>query len=182
MAIRRVFTPSATADVVAILDEQGNQVFSGARALGVSISSEIKYMTHPVDTGGNVTDHRIILPDVITLAVILTPEAYRSTYQEVRQAARNSTALIVQTKANTFENMRIAQYPTEEDPALFNTITMNIGLREIQFDNPRTVLLPQASVANPADTSTVDRGEQPVQQPSASVASRGLDSLRSFNQ
>ena len=87
MAILDAFIPTATADLVSILDADGNQVFETASPLKASLSPEIKYMTHPVETGGNITDHRIILPDVVTVSLVLEAgklSRYVSTDKAVR--------------------------------------------------------------------------------------------------
>lgn len=160
MAIRFGALAGSAADAVAIFYEAGLQAFSGARPIRVSVGPSIKYMTHPQEDGGNVTDHRIIEPDTVVIGMILEPATYRQTYQEIKTAARASVPLIVQTRSDTFVNMYIDSYPSEEDPALFDTITMNISFREIQTEAAQIQTLPAESVENSADSSTVDRGTQ----------------------
>ena len=159
MTILSAFIPTETADLVAILNVDGEQVFARARPLKASISPEIKYMTHPVEKGGNITDHRVILPDIVTLSVVLEAGNYRDTYQAIKQAARSSIPFIIQTKSDTFNNMQITAYPSEEDPTFFDTLLVNVAFREIQFDAAQIQILAPDAVSNNADTSTVDRGE-----------------------
>ncbi len=164
MTIPNAFIQNDTADLVAILDINGAQVFETASPLKATIKPEIKYMTHPVEDGGNITDHRIILPNVVAITLVLEAGNYRDTYQQIKQSAVESTPFIVQTKSDTFNNMRIAEYPSEEDPQYFDTVIVNLVFREIQFDSARIQLLPPESVADPSDASTVDRGEQQGQE------------------
>lgn len=161
MALNFFGLAGRSADVVGIFDESGAvQIFTGARAITATISQNIRYMKHPQEDGGNVTDHRIIEPVAINLNTILDPVNYRSTYQAIKAAAISSTLLTVQTKTDTFSNMVIAAFPSEESPALFDTISINFTLEEIQFEGARVQELPPEEVENPSDTSTVDRGTQ----------------------
>lgn len=161
MAIRAISQAGEAADIVAIFDAvSGIQLFEGARPIKASVSQNIRYMKHPQEDGGNVTDHRIIEPTAIALNTILDPNNYRSTYQRIRTAARESTFLTVQTKTDTFTNMVIAGYPSEEDPALYDTITMNLTLEEIQTEGAQVQILATTQVRNASDSSTVDRGAQ----------------------
>lgn len=171
MAITDVFGLFAGEDIVSILDESGEQAFALARPVSVSVGPEIQYMTHPVENGSVITDHRVVLPVLINMTVILAAGNYRDTYQEIRQAAIESRAFVVQTKSNTFNNMQITAYPSEEDTALFDTVTVNLSFREIQFDNARTQVLSQNQVSNPADSSTTNRGDQSGTSVSDSVGS-----------
>lgn len=182
MTIKRETLSTSTGDVVAVIDDSGNQVFPGARSIRASINGEIRYMIHPLEDGSSTADHKIVLPDAVTLAVILDPEGYRSTYQEIKRIARDDVNLTVQTKSDTFLNMRIESYPAEEDPRMYDTIRMQIGLRSIETERPTSVLLAVSDVASPSDASTVQRGEQSPTEPEASVAARAADNMAEFLQ
>lgn len=180
MSIKNSKVVSPTADVVSVLDDTGQQVFAGAQAIRASIGGQIKYMIHPLEDESTTSDHKINLPDTVSLSVILSPESFRDTYQEIKRIARDGVPLTVQTKSDTFINMHIESYPSEESTALFDTIAMTIGLREIETETPTTVLLSVNDVANPDDSSTIARGEQSGKVPEASIAARGLDSITEF--
>ena len=68
--------------------------------------------------------------------------------------------LTIQTKTDTYANLYLQDIPHEEDPALFDTITMILQFIETQIATVQVLALPPAAVANPADTSTSERGEQ----------------------
>ncbi len=160
MTIANANIPAASGDLVAILDSSGNQVFPLAQPLSASVDPEIRYMVHPVENGGSIIDHRVVLPVIVNVELVLTAGNYRNTYQDIRQAAEESRQLIVQTKSSTFSNMYITAYPSEENSNFFDTIVVNLTFREVQFDTARTQTLSQDQVRNPADSSTVNRGEQ----------------------
>ena len=153
--------PSASADVVAILEaETGRQVFSGARPMKVAVSESAKLLSHPLENGAIIIDHRLILPVGLSVSMILEAERYRDTYQEIRQLFRTSTRLAVQTKTETYTNLYLQDIPHEEDPALFDTIAIILEFIEAQFARVQVLDLPPASVAAANDSSTNEQGEQ----------------------
>ncbi len=184
MALIDALIPSASADIVAIFPEAQEvdvfglvtvpgfiplQVFEDARPMRVQVSEPSKYMNHPLEDATIVTDHRIILPVEITISFILRPENYRNTYLLIRQAYLSAFRFSVQTKANTYTGMYISDIPHEEDPAFFDTITMVVQFREVQFFQAQSQLLSDSNVINAIDASTISRGEQ---LPSSSTASQ----------
>ena len=161
MALYNALTPSASDDVVAVMDaETGRQIFVGARPIKTTVEESSELMRHPLEEGATIVDHRIILPISISMSVILTSEDYRETYQEIRRLFRQSTRMTVQTKTDTYENLYLQNIPHEEDPALFDTITMILQFIETQIAIVQELSLPPAAVANPADVSTSARGQQ----------------------
>ena len=161
MALFDARDPTASADVVAILEtDTGRQLFTGARPLKATISESAKLLTHPLEDGGNIVDHRIILPIGISLSCILDAETYRETYQEIRRSFRQSMRLTVQTKTDTYTNLYMQDIPHEEDPALFDTITMIVQLIEALTTDVQIQALPPQAVLSANDASTAERGEQ----------------------
>ncbi len=178
MALFNAQTPSASADLVAVTEgDTGRQVFQGARPLRVSVAESAKLMAHPLEDGSNIVDHRIVLPIGVSLSVILRANDYRETYQEIRRIFRRSTRLTIQTKTDTYPNLYLQDIPHEEDPALFDTITMILQFIETQIAVVQVLALPPAAVANPADTSTSERGEQTT----TDAGNRGSLLFRVFN-
>ena len=161
MALFNAFTPTKSADVVAVINaDTGLQVFPGARPIKATVSESAKLMAHPLEDGSNIVDHRIILPIGISLAVILDAETYRDTYQEIRRLFRESVRMTIQTKTHTYQNLYMQDIPHEEDTALFDTVTMILQFIETLVATVQILALPPAAVRDPADTSTSDRGEQ----------------------
>ena len=161
MALFNALIPSASADVVAVLDATtGRQVFVGARPLKATVAESAKLLTHPLEDGSTIVDHRIILPIGLSISCVLRADDYRETYQQIRRLFRESVRLTVQTKTDTYTNLYLQDIPHEEDPALFDTITMVLQFIETQIARVQILALPPAAVAAPADTSTSDRGEQ----------------------
>jgi len=155
--------PTASVDVVAILDQNFNQLFRLARPIKASIKEESKIMEHPLETGATVVDHSIILPVQIELSMMLTNGEYRDVYQSIRQVFRNRDLLIVQTKSGVYENQIIESCPHEEDPEQYDAIALALKLREVQLVAAQVVRLSTKTVRNPKNASTVDKGQQQPQ-------------------
>lgn len=161
MALFNALLPTKAADVVAIFDaNSGRQLFADARPMKATIAESAKLMTHPIEDGETVVDHRIILPVGLSLSMIITADRYRETYQEIRQTFRDTIRLSVQTKTATYTNLYLQNIPHEEDPAVFDTITIILEFIEALFVRVQIQALPPAAVLNPADSSTSDNGEQ----------------------
>jgi hypothetical protein len=143
-------------DTVAVYTQDFTQVFRDARAIKAVVKEQAKVMEHPVESGAIITDHRIILPTEIELSLILTPATYRETYDQINQYYLEGTLLIVQTRSGIYLNQLIYSMPHEEDTNLFNTITLALGLKQVQFVTAQYTTTPR----NPKNTNTTQRGAQ----------------------
>jgi hypothetical protein len=152
-------------DTVAVYTQDFTQVFRDARAIKAVVKERAKVMEHPVESGAIITDHRIILPTEIDLSLILTPATYRETYDKINQYYLQGTLLIVQTRSGIYVNQLIHAMPHEEDPNLYNTITLALGLKEVQFVTAQFTTTPR----NTKNSNGVNRG---VQQPTAPTGSQ----------
>jgi len=150
------FIPSFNIDNVAVFSQEYVQLFRDARPIKAVIKESSKLMEHPIENGAVVTDHRIVLPIEIQLSMILTPDTYRQTYDEIRQLYAEGTLLIVQTRSGVYINQLIQDMPHEEDPTIFDTITLALSLKQVQMVTAQYTTLPRS----PKNTNTVDRGAQ----------------------
>ena len=149
-------------DTVAVFTQDFIQIFRDARAIKAVVKENAKVMEHPVESGAIITDHRIILPVEIELSLVLTPATYRETYDQINQYYLDGTLLIIQTRSGTYENQLIHSMPHEEDTNLFNTITLALGLKQVQFVTAKYTTSPR----NPKNSNTKQRG---AQQPTAAT-------------
>lgn len=154
-----ILLPSAASDVVAVYDQNFNQVFATARPIKATYDRKSKTMEHPVEDGSTITDDRVLLPTDIQLSLILRSEDFRSAYDEIEQLYLNGTLLTVQGRTKTFRNMLIEKMPHDEDPALFDVIALALSLHEVQFVTATFGKLPASKVKKPTNASTVDRGQ-----------------------
>lgn len=161
--------PNAASDVVAVYDADFNQVFTEARPMKAMVNESSKTMEHPVETGITITDHRIILPIEIELSMVLASDAYRSVYEQIKQLFLDATLLTVQTKAGTHQNMIIESLPRDESPDMFTAVAVGLRLKEVKFVTAKFGTLPEKSVSDKAQSSTVNRGEQQPTNPSGAA-------------
>jgi hypothetical protein len=148
--------PSAATDYVAIFDQNYNQLFSNARAIKAVVKEQAKVMEHPVESGAVITDHRIILPVEIDLSLILATEDYQDVYTQIRQYYFNATLLIVQTRSGIYQNQLISGLPHEEDPSMFDALSIALSLKQVQFVVAQYGTVPKAA----SNSNTINRGTQ----------------------
>jgi hypothetical protein len=159
MGLLDIRLPNASADVVAVFDQNFRQVFSGARPMKAEVKETAKLMEHPVETGVTITDHRIIDPIEIQILFHVGTDQYRSIYEEIKKYFNNATLLTVQTRTSNYANMLIQELPHGEVPEVFDAIVMNLSFKEVLFVEAQFSTLPAKKVANPANASTKDRGQ-----------------------
>lgn len=167
-------------DVVGVYDDTFRQLFEAARAIKASVKEDSKLMEHPVETGATITDFSIILPIEIELSLIASGvDAYRAVYGQIKQAFSGRNVLAVQTWTGLYRNMIIQSMPHEEDPALADAIAIALKLKEVVIVEAQYAALPARKVRNPANSSTVARGQQ--QPRTTSEARRGSILYGVFN-
>jgi|ERR1700733_751634 len=148
--------PLKAFDTVAIFDQSYNRLFPNASSIKATIKETAKTMEHPIETGAIITDHRIIMPVEIELALILLSFDYQNTYSTIKQFYLNATLMVVQTRSGIYENQMIASMPHEEDPTQFDVITLILGLKQVLFVAPQYGVVPKL----PKNSTTVRRGAQ----------------------
>lgn len=149
-------------DDVCVLDASLSQVFENARAIKATVRETSKAMEHPLEDGTTATDHRILEPAEVELSLVIAGEDYRATFQQVREYFRRGELLTVQTRVASYPSMMITGMPHEESPDAVDSVTLALTLKEV------TLIAAQFSdlkVARPADSKTVQRGEQQPQEP-----------------
>lgn len=150
-------------DVTGVFDANLNQVFPGARPMRALVRDVASFPKQPLESGASVSDNRIFEPIEIELSMILTPETVEDIYQQMRTAYQSTTALSVQTLVQTYPDMYIQGLPFDATPAVFDTISVSLKLRQIQFVEAQYAALPASRVAKPGNSSTVHTGQRTPQ-------------------
>jgi hypothetical protein len=148
--------PTPALDVVGVYDGY-SQVMRSARPVKAGVKEESKLMEHPLESGAAVTDHKVTQPVEIELMSTLLPADYLSAFQEIRLLFLTGAPLTVRTKAFAYKNMVIAGMPHEENPEVYDSITMTIKLKEVLRVTAKFEAVFQAQ--NAPQGSTADRGE-----------------------
>lgn len=152
------------------------QLFTNARPVRATIRETSKVMEHPLETGTSIADHHIINPVEMDIQLIVTNSTsglvnsvlngaivqnYASTFNQIRQAFVNATLLTVKTRVGTYSNMIIADMPHEEDPDMFDVITIGLHLKQVLFVAPGTNTISQAfQPLDPLNSNTITGGLQ----------------------
>jgi hypothetical protein len=169
--------PSYATDYVAVFDQNYTQIFKQARAIKATIKEQAKVMEHPVESGIIITDHRIILPIEIELSLILQSPDYEDVYKTIRSYYLNGTLLTVQTRAGIYNNQIISSMPHEEDPSIYDALTIALNLKQVQFVTAQFGIVPKKS----SNYNLTNRGTQqgtpapPEKVSTAAIAFRGAE-------
>lgn len=151
-------------ELYGIYDDEYNLVFPDAVITTASITEEADLMTHPLEDGASIVDHRVIKPVQIQISMTLNPDTYQDTYKLVKQAFMGNDVFTINTKAGIYNNMALAGIPHEESPAQFDTIVLALKFIEAKFVETQFQILPPVKVKNKNDSSTVNKGEQPAEE------------------
>jgi len=149
--------PTAAVDVVCVLNEALVQVFTLARPIKAEVKEDSKAMEHPLETGASIIDHRVILPTVIELSMLLASDNYPAVYGQIKDLFMRAELLTVQTRVGSYPSMMIEKIPHEETTDMQDGVPLALTLKEARFVTP---LFSPLKVATPRDSNTVKRGEQ----------------------
>lgn len=159
-------------DVVGIWDQNFNQFVPFSRPLKCSVTEPSKNMEHPIETGSVVTDHRVILPVEAELSLIMSAAYYQDQYAQIKTAYLAGELFYLHTRTGIYSNMMITDIPHDETPEMFDTITMALKLREVQFVTAQFLPLPPRKVSDKTSQSTKDRGQINGKDPTAEQSAK----------
>ncbi len=149
-------------DVVGVFSDGGDlaPLFEGAHVMRALVNEDAKVMDHPMESGAVSSDHIVFLPTEIDLHVILAPEDYADTYQQIKAKWKAAETVSVQTKTDTYASMLITRIPHDEESEMANTVAMGIKLRQVIIIKAQYAQLPPAQVQKPANSSTTKTGQK----------------------
>lgn len=148
------------AQVIAILDANGNQLFTSAVNIGVSVVESKTFASHTLENKQVVVDDEFDNPASLTMQMILDPSNYIDVYKEIKAAYKAITNFTIQTRVDSYTNMYIETLPHEETPELFNTIAINLEFTEQLIVATDSEMLTTNNVSSASDSSTVDTGQK----------------------
>lgn len=134
-----------------------------------------KLMEHPVESGATIADHRVRLPIEIDLQLILSPDEYQNTFQQIKTVFKAAEVLSVQTKADTYDNMIMLEMPHDESADMSDTIAVAVKLRGVIFVEAQYQQLPPAKVQTKSNSSTVKTGQKQAKLAPAKKSSAAYD-------
>ncbi len=170
MSVLDYFISSAVQDFVGVFDQDFNQVFPKARIMKPIVKPTAMGMEHPVESGVLLTDHIIIKPLEIELSIIVPGFDLSNTYQIIYDYFRNFTLFTIQTKTSSYSNLYILEMPHEEDPDLFDAISLTLKFKQAQISTSTVSSITPVTPKSPVDSTTVNRGSQQPTTPKTTVA------------
>lgn len=149
-------TSTAAFDVVGVFNQESfEQVFAEARPIRATIRRSAKVMDYPVEDGSVISDHKIINPMELELQLIIPSSAYGTVYNQISQYFYDSTLLLIQTRVDVRDNFIISDLPHQETADMYDSIAMNLRLKEVFLISNPTIFAP----TDPNQASTVSRGQ-----------------------
>lgn len=140
--------------------ETNDQIWADGYFVNVSTNPTATVPAHPLETGSSIADHRIIEPLEATLTIIATKATYRQLYSEIRGVHENSRLVRVHTRTRIMRNMAITAFPDEQNPDMFDAITLDVSLKEMLFITPSQGTMTSENTRVKADANTVQQGQK----------------------
>jgi hypothetical protein len=183
MAIFSNLLPLSSVDIVRILNQEGEQIFVGdspkSETFGFSVGTflggqlkaqpmkgfvrrDTKGFTHPLENNKNLTDHRIILPIIIDMKMLISKDKTSQIYKEFEYYFNTAAPVTVVTKAGTFDDMYVAAIPHSEAPDKFDSLEMDVRFDEIQLSANSAKTPSFFDPSNDDQSTTIGRGELTV--------------------
>ncbi|CAH7182813.1 hypothetical protein VCHA50P417_20494 [Vibrio chagasii] len=132
---------------------------AGSSIMAIKVEPKAHYPSHVLEDGIEFIDHKIRVPLKITASVMLSMRTYIDIFQRIKLAEAKAEPLTVQTKVDVYPNMIIESFPYEESSRFRHAVPVQIFLVERMTPSRDEGSLNDSDVANPADTSTVRRGD-----------------------
>ncbi len=146
--------PLTVQPVVSVFTQTGEPAFPYAEIMSVIVKPESEVPEHPVETGAARTDFIIYKLVELEMTVILRPEYYQSTYENIKKLFYSGELLNIQTKVDYYKEFILSSIPHDETPEYFDTIAMVVKFKE--FKQVTTVV--QIASANPSNSTSINRG------------------------
>ncbi|MBR4355109.1 MAG: hypothetical protein IKP96_00830 [Elusimicrobiaceae bacterium] len=130
----------------------------GSVIMSCKASAPSKLCEHPIENGGVITDHKVILPKQCTITIAMPAYYQDIVIKEIEKYHKESTPLCVHDCGMLYENMVITDYPHTTDVKTANRLVFTIEMKEIIVVDPKYVKLDISKVKAAKDASTVKKG------------------------
>ena len=150
---------------VQILDSETFDVlFSSSNPMRLSVFDEKRITRFQVESGEERSDHVVTSAIEINIEFVLAGFDAREQFKAIRQAFLDHRLVTVQSRMATYEDMLIEAMPHEETSVVYDGAVVPVRLVQWRSVEPEYGELQQEQVANPAQSSTVQRGRQEGQE------------------
>lgn len=139
---------------------EDNEVLTNLTVLDCKVDDNSKLPEHPLEDGVIISDHKIFMPREINIKVALPTYLYKTVYNELNNLYRESTFLIIKTKAMTYSNMQIESIPHFENVDNIDRLIFDISFKECVLVSPTFVKLKANNVSNKTSASKKELGQK----------------------
>ena len=170
-------------------------------------NKNVAITTNPIESGADITDHAIVLPDSLFIRGVVTDSPLglaalgqiidnitslfgsstssnqtrsQQAFEAMQTLMINLEPITVVTKLKTYTNMLITNFNVSQDKDSSNIVFMDLTLEEIIITESVTVDLTEADAddsVKKAVTGTADRGKQLVTEPTTQESTSVLKTI-----
>lgn len=140
--------------------------------LKVDHNSSLKISSHPVETGGNISDHAYMEPQSISMEIGMSDACVSyidgqfeqrytrsvSAYDTLKQLQRDRVKVDVLTRLELYKNMMIENITVSDDYASLFGLRATVMLTEIIMAKTKTVIIENVASKSPQITGSTNKG------------------------
>lgn len=160
---------------VSIIRADGSTTLTFDATLDYTLQSSISVTDHPVESGGNVSDHAQVQPKTLAVRGIVTETPYAnvdstggadrvSRALEFLDAAAGELLTVVTERFGTLENMVLTRYPTTADGV--RRLLFDVELKQVRIATAGLIDIPPSAPTTASAAAGLpdeqDVGEQPT--------------------
>lgn len=139
--------------------KKGNQIFNGlpifsTAHLNAGVDQTSKLCDFPVESGAQISDHKIRMPRTITCSLVIPSFLGGLVVDQMNEYFRNSAKIMVQCPAGVFPNMILESMPVNMTPENVSRPIYELRLREVLIVLPQLIGIEEANAAKPSDADT----------------------------
>lgn len=137
----------------------GNEVFEDANIMSFSVKQRTDLPQHPLEDGAMVVDHRVKIPNEVTVSFMLTKDVYRSVFNQMQDYYTNAKLIDIHMRTAIAYKMAILEMPHEENPDYYDAIPISLTFRNITFVQPSQGTMTAGNVRDANDANTIKQGQ-----------------------
>ena len=159
--------------------------------LKVDHNSSLKITSHPIETGGNISDHAYMEPQSISMEIGMSDACVSyidgqfeqrytrpvSAYDTLKQLQRDRVKVDVLTRLELYKNMMIENITVSDDYTSLFGLRATVMLTEIIMAKTKTVIIENVASKSPQITGSTNKGTVQPQKNSQSDNTGGNKSI-----
>lgn len=137
----------------------GDVYGSEVSILKCKVTDDSNITTHPVESGGKISEYQVFNPVEIDIEILLPSSLYETVLRDIKRFYKSGTKFRIITKEGAYSNLVITSKPIELDPDNVDRLVYSLHFEQVIEVQPKYIQIPVENVDNPEDSSTVKLGE-----------------------